>query len=218
MFKWLKEKATRAAQRQCKFNIRLNTKTLASIANRAYAHLSVSGWAVDEADQREVKNAQKVLLNDILLGYSNGLSLEEIKTSVIDPSLSEVAVGEGAKLAVDHVINSAAASLSVPSPLAPRDSRTSMTTTFLQGNVNIESFDRETTQFRCVENGGLVSVRNDTHLRLVEDISKTTLMPHFEIIAPMTAVTVLEGEIPDTYLHEYSLAHYLALRKHYTGE
>src|SRR6266511_1286236 len=90
MFKWLKEKATRAAQRQCKFNIRLNTKTLASIANRAYAHLSVSGWAVDEADQREVKNAQKVLLNDILLGYSNGLSLEEIKTSVIDPSLSEV--------------------------------------------------------------------------------------------------------------------------------
>jgi hypothetical protein len=88
----------------------------------------------------------------------------------------------------------------------------------LQGNVKIESFDYETTHFRLVENGALVSVRNDTHLRLVDDITNIPSMPYFEIIAPLTAVRVLEGEIPESYLHEYPLQHYLALRKRYTGE
>jgi len=94
----------------------------------------------------------------------------------------------------------------------------SMTTTFLQGNVKIESFDYDTTNFRIIENNALISVRNDTHLRLVEDITKIPSMPYFEIIAPMTAVKVIEGEIPQNYLHKYPLSHYLALRKHYIGE
>jgi hypothetical protein len=110
-------------------------------------------------------------------------------------------ISAGAQLAIDHVIKSAAESLGVPSPAKAHEFSTSMTTTFLQGNVKIESFDYETTHFRLVENGALVPS-----------------MPYFEIIAPLTAVRVLEGEIPESYLHEYPLQHYLALRKRYTGE
>ena len=92
------------------------------------------------------------------------------------------------------------------------------TTVFFQVNVNIVSYDYETTNFRLVENNAIIKVLNATHLRLVEDISKLHLMPHFEIIAPMTAVKVVEGQIPESCLHEYTLAHYLTLRRHYTGE
>ena len=90
MFKWLKERATLAAQKACKLNIRLNTKTLASIANRVDANLRASGGALNKADQREVQKAQEALLKDIMLGYSNGLTLEEIKSDLIGPTLDEV--------------------------------------------------------------------------------------------------------------------------------
>lgn len=45
MFKWLKEKATQAAANQCKLNIRLNTKTLVSVANRADEDIKTAGVA-----------------------------------------------------------------------------------------------------------------------------------------------------------------------------
>ncbi len=229
MFKWLKEKATAAAQKQCRFNIKLNVKTLVAVANRADQHLRTSGGKLNKSDQREVHKAQESLLKDIILGCSNGLSLQEIKATVIEPALVEEQVSDGAQLSVDHVLKFAAESLGVcipkESPTFSRDANghlittpAAMTTTFLQGNVRIESFDYDTTRFRLVENNALVSVRNDTHLRLVEDITKIPNMPFFEIIAPMSAVELVEGDIPETYLHEYSLAHYLTLRKHYTGE
>ena len=210
MLKWLKKKATAAAQKQCRFNIRLNTKTLVARANRADEHIRASGGALNESDQRQVHKAQESLLEDITLGYSNGLSLIEMKSSVIDPTLAEERASDGARLVVTHVINSAAESLGVSSPVT-------VTTTFLEGKVKIESGDEQTTDFRLVGNNALVSVLNATHLRLVEDLTKIATLPYFEIIAPMTAVTVLEGDIPADYLHEYSLTHYLALRKHYTG-
>jgi hypothetical protein len=108
MFKWLKEKATQAAANQCKFNIRLNTKTLVSIANRATANINSSGGKTNDNDIRNVVRAQEDLLKDILLGYSNGLSLESIKKEVVDPILLEIEVSDGAIMAVDHVLKSAA--------------------------------------------------------------------------------------------------------------
>lgn len=230
MFKWLKEKATAAAAKQCRFNIRLNTKTLVTVANRADQHLRATGGALNESDRRQVHKAQEAVLKDIILGYSNGLSLQEIKKTVIDRALDEEQVSDGARLAVDHALDSAAESLgvSIPAGLSTEEAKkavdtlisqgVSAMTSFLEGKVRIESFDYETTQFRLIKNNALVSVLNDTHLRLVEDIRKIPTMPYFEIIAPMTAVEVLEGDIPETYLHKYSLAHYLTLRKHYTGE
>ena len=218
MFKWLKEKATQAAANQCKINIRLNTKMLVSISNTASDHIRASGGATNEDDIRKVVKAQGDLLKDIILGHSSGLSLDEIKNTVIDPEIEEIEISDGARLAIEHVLKTAAESLGVKNQTSPATFSTAMTTTFFQGNVKIESFDYETTKFWVVENNALVSVKNETHLRLVEDISKIPSMPYFEIIAPMTAVEVLEGEIPANYLHEYSLDHYLTLRKHYTGE
>jgi len=108
MFKWIKEKATQAAANQCKINIRLNTKTLVSISNRADENIHVRGGATDENDIRKVVNAQEGLLKDIILGCSNGLSIEEIRGEVINPVLEDLDVSDGAMLAVDHVIKSAA--------------------------------------------------------------------------------------------------------------
>ena len=218
MFKWLKEKATKAAANQCKINIRLNTKTLASISNTASEHINASGGATDEDDIRRVVKAQEDLLKDIILGHSNGLSLEEIKDAVIDPELEKIEVSDGARLEIEHVIKTATETLGVQVPNSVPTFSTAMNTTFFQGYVKIVSFDYETTKFRVVENNALLSVRNETHLRLVEDISKIPSMPYFEIIAPTTAVEVFEGEIPPSCLHEYSLDHYLSLRKHYTGK
>jgi hypothetical protein len=218
MFKWLKEKATQAAANQCRTNIRLNTGTLVAVSNSASEHINRSGGSTNENDIRRVVKAQEGLLKDIILGHSNGLSLEEIRNAVIDPELEKIEVSDGARLAIEHVTRTAAETLGVQCPTSSRKSGTAMTTTFFQGNVRIDSLDYETTKFRVVENNALVAVRNETHLRLVEDISKIPSMACFEVIAPMTAVEVLEGEIPPTYLHEYSLDHYLALRKHYVGE
>lgn len=218
MFKWLKEKATQAAANQCKINIRLNTKTLVAISNTASVHINAHGGATGEGDIRKVVKAQEDLLKDIILGHSNGLSLEEIKEKVIEHELEIIEVSDGARLAIAHVLKTAAETLSVQVPTSAPTFSTAMKTTFFQGNVKIESFDYETTTFRVVENNALLSVRNETHLRLVDDISKIPSMPFFEIVAPMTAVEVLEGEVPSSCLHEYPLDHYLTLRKHYTGE
>jgi hypothetical protein len=218
MFKWLKKKATQAAANQCKTNIRLGTKTLISIANTADEHIIKSGGATDDNDIRRVAKAQESLFKDIVLGHSNGLSLEDIRETVINPILEKLKAGDGARLAIEHVIKEAAQALGIQLVSGTPGFSTKMKTMFFQGDVKIDSFDNETTKFRVVENGALLSVRNDTHLRLVEDIMKIPFMPYFEIVAPMTAVEVLEGELPANCLIEHSLDHYLKLRMHYVGE
>ena len=113
MFKWLEKKATQAAANQCKLNIRLNTKTLAAISNTADENIVASGGATNEDDLRRVVKAQEELLKDIILGHSNGLSLEEIRNSVIGPELENIEVSDGARLAIDHVIKTACETLGV---------------------------------------------------------------------------------------------------------
>jgi len=71
MFKWLKKKATQASAKQCKTNISLGIKTLASIANTADEHIIKTGGATDEDDIRRVVTAQESLFKDIVLGHSN---------------------------------------------------------------------------------------------------------------------------------------------------
>ncbi|MEX2515519.1 MAG: hypothetical protein WD572_01210, partial [Gammaproteobacteria bacterium] len=65
MFKWLKEKATKAAANQCKLNIKLNTRGLIATANDAAANISASGGSTNEADIRRVLKAQERLREDI---------------------------------------------------------------------------------------------------------------------------------------------------------
>jgi len=107
MFKWLKEKATQAAAKQCKLNISLNAKTLVSVSNRADAAITASGGKSNNSDIQQVIKAQENLLKDIILGCSNGVSLEIIKSEIINPIISGGEVSDGAKLAINHVLDSA---------------------------------------------------------------------------------------------------------------
>jgi hypothetical protein len=108
MFKWLKEKGTHAVRKTCELNIRLNTQTLVTVANRAYANLQANGFVPTKSDQQSVFNAQEALLKDVMLGHANGLSLEDIDSQVITPALAALEVTKGAKQALDHVMKTAA--------------------------------------------------------------------------------------------------------------
>lgn len=104
MLGWLKKKGIEVVQRQCKFNIKLNTETLVSIANRAYTRIVSSGGKENEYDITEVTNAKRRLIEDITLGYLNGLTFDEIETNVIQPILNGPDVSSGARVAVNHAI------------------------------------------------------------------------------------------------------------------
>jgi hypothetical protein len=88
-----------------------------------------------------------------------------------------------------------------------------MTTDFLEGEVQIIDFNYRVTRFILVENGAVVDVRNDIHIRLVDN--PYNLPNKFPIIAPMTAVEIVKGQIPPTYIRKYPLKHYLSLREKY---
>ena len=107
MFDWIKGKATQAAANQCKINIRLNTKTLVAISNKADENIQSSGGSTNDGDIQKVVKAQEELLKDIILGHSNGLSIEEIKNTVVNPVLEDIEVSDGASLAVEHVMSTA---------------------------------------------------------------------------------------------------------------
>ena len=98
-------------------------------------------------------------------------------------------------------------------PAVQTEELTDMTTDFLEGKVHIIDFNYKFTRFRLVENGALVDVRNDIHIRLVDN--PYNLPSTFPIIAPMTAVEVVEGQVLPTYIHKYTLKHYLSLREKY---
>jgi len=88
-----------------------------------------------------------------------------------------------------------------------------ITTQFFEGNVQLVSFNQEITRFRLVGNGAIIDVRNDTHIRLIDDPYR--LPPEFPIIAPMTAVHVINGQLPKDCIKMYPLKHYLSLREKY---
>ena len=88
-----------------------------------------------------------------------------------------------------------------------------MTTDFLEGEVQVIDFNYQVTRFRLVKNNAVVNVRNDIHVRLVDD--PYNLPKIFPIIAPMTAVDIVDGEVPTSYIRKYPLSHYIALREKY---
>lgn len=84
---------------------------------------------------------------------------------------------------------------------------------FLEGEVKIVDYNEYFTQFQIVENGAIVDVRNDIHIRFVEDIFN--MPPSFIIIAPLTAVDIVEGDIPEKYKKNYPINHYKNLNDEY---
>lgn len=78
MLKRLKGKAKEVAQNQCKLNIRLNIKTLVTVANRVEQKMLDSEGDYTQSDMMKVMNAGQALFTDVRLGFMNGLSLEKI--------------------------------------------------------------------------------------------------------------------------------------------
>lgn len=107
MLKWLKKKANQAVVNQCKLNIKISTKTLITVSSLANKSLVATGGDVNDKNIRKVSKAQEELLKDIILGCSNGLSIEDIQAMLIYPIWEEFGSCEGALRALNHVINTA---------------------------------------------------------------------------------------------------------------
>jgi hypothetical protein len=84
---------------------------------------------------------------------------------------------------------------------------------FLEGEVRIINSKNEWTRFHLVGTNAVVDVRNDIHIRLIKN--PYHLPQTFPILAPMTGVNVLAGEVPSSFLHKYTLKYYLQLRDEY---
>ena len=105
MFKWLKDKAEKAAASTSLLNVTINTKTLASIANQADSRIQQFG-EMHAPDIEKVTKAQISLLTDIQLCLANGLTMNAVQAAIAEALASEY-VSSGAKMAIEHVIKSA---------------------------------------------------------------------------------------------------------------
>ena len=87
-------------------------------------------------------------------------------------------------------------------------------TEFFEGEVKVIKFYDHVTRFYLVgSNTTVLDVRNDIHLRMTENLHQ--LPETFRILAPMTAVNIIAGEIPANLVHQYTLQYYLELREKY---
>jgi len=101
---WLKEKMTKAAANQCRLNIKLNVKTLVLTSNEVNAHINERGGSTD-SEKEQVLAAQNSLKDDILLGISNELTMEDIR-GVVKDAVKGIEVSEGAEMAIKWVFGS----------------------------------------------------------------------------------------------------------------
>lgn len=93
------------------------------------------------------------------------------------------------------------------------ENRLEISAFFLEGEVRIINSKNEWTRFHLIGTNAVVDVRNDIHIRLIKN--PYHLPQTFPILAPMTGVNVLAGEVPSSFLHKYTLKYYLQLRDEY---
>lgn len=93
------------------------------------------------------------------------------------------------------------------------DNASEISTVFFEGEVKILKFYDHVTRFLHVESNTVMDVRNDIHLRMVENLHH--LPETIRILAPMTAVNIIAGEVPPDLLHQHTLQYYLELREKY---
>jgi hypothetical protein len=86
--------------------------TLIAVANQAERESLRSG-EIESTDAQElsrakvVLEAQRVLIERIVLSQSSELTMREISTELIQPVLDRSVVGDVAQLALDHALRSA---------------------------------------------------------------------------------------------------------------
>ena len=86
---------------------------------------------------------------------------------------------------------------------------------FFYGEVRFLNQGLFNAKYSIVQCGSIIKVKNSTHIRLVDNQN------HFpgviKIIAPMGAVKVVSGSIPESYIQFKTANEYLALRQIYQG-
>lgn len=99
---WLEKRAAK----QSALNVRINTRTLVTVANRVYVKLEANGLQFGPQDLLELTSAQEQLMTDILYTLANGMDLDELERAHIEPTLSkESHVSEGARIAVRNAVD-----------------------------------------------------------------------------------------------------------------
>ena len=104
----------------------------------------------------------------------------------------------------------------VPREFAPEGLEAG-TMEFLHGQAKLVTGDRQTSTFELLENGAVISIPNPSHLRL-GSLFWSTVRNKFGLVAPIFAVKVVAGEIPESHVKVRPLSWYLDLRMKYYGE
>ncbi len=106
-------------QRRCRADIIQEALTLIAVSNKAERESLQSGDA-ESTDVREmsrakvVLEAQKVLIERIVLSQSSGVTMKEVSTELIRTVLDKSVVGDVAHLALNHALRSAEHRLGPP--------------------------------------------------------------------------------------------------------
>jgi len=85
---------------------------------------------------------------------------------------------------------------------------------FFRGPVRFAGQGLINAKYSLTKNGAITKVKNAVHVRLIRD-QFGKFPDEFEIIAPMEAVKVISGDIPDDYTHHLPASEYLHLRQIY---
>ena len=68
-----------------------------------------------------------------------------------------------------------------------------------------------------VENGSVIKVKNSTHVRKINQYD-IPWPKQFEIIAPLDAIKIINGNLPEEYLSIKDKQYYLDIRMMFDGE
>ena len=86
---------------------------------------------------------------------------------------------------------------------------------FFKGEVRFVSQGIFNAKYTLVDNGAIIKVKNSTHVRLFNQFG--TWPDSFKIIAPIDAVSLKSGLVPDSCIQYLHVNDYLSLRMQYDG-
>jgi hypothetical protein len=87
---------------------------------------------------------------------------------------------------------------------------------FFKGEVRFAGQGLFNAKYSLVANGSIIKVNNGAHVRLIAN-QFGRFPDSFEIIAPMDAIKVISGSIPEYLVHYQSCSEYLYYRKVHHG-
>jgi len=87
---------------------------------------------------------------------------------------------------------------------------------FFEGSVHFISQGLFNAKYQLENSECIIKVNNNTHVRCMNQLD-LPFPEYFNILAPMDAVTVIRGTIPEDYLKDSSAEYYLRVRMKWDG-